>query len=502
VVAIVGQSATTALGSSYQQEVDLQVLMQDVCEYAYTVASSAALRHVVDRAVRTAIGMRAVTCVIVPKDVQEENAVPEPPHEHNTAHSSVGYSAPVVLPAADDLKRAAEILNQGERVAMLIGAGTLGQSETVIAVANRLGAGVAKALLGKAALADDLPFVTGTIGLLGTRPSYDMMRRCDTLLMVGTSFPYGEFLPKEGHARGIQIDIDPRNLGLRYPTELNLVGDAGETLRALLPLLEQKDAGDWRERLRAEIESWRDEELQRSRVEADGINPQRAFVEMDARLPSNAIVTGDAGTPANWLARNVRVRDGMKISLSGGLATMGSAVPYAIAAKFAFPERVAIACAGDGAMQMNGLAELLTVQRYWRGWSDPRLIFFVLNNSDLNQVTWEMRVESGNPKFDASQDLPRFDYARFADSIGLLGIRVERTEDVGAAWDRAFGADRPVVLDVVVDPNVVQLPPHVTFEQARNFWSALRKGDPQEGAVIADSIKSMLAGIFAKKGDE
>ncbi|HEY1429379.1 MAG TPA: thiamine pyrophosphate-requiring protein, partial [Candidatus Tumulicola sp.] len=408
VVAIVGQSATTALGSSYQQEVDLQVLMQDVCEYAYTVSSPAALRHVIDRAVRTAIGMRAVTCVIVPKNVQEEKAVPEPPHEHDTAHSSTGYLAPVVVPAMDDLKRAAQILNSGERVAILIGAGTLGQSESVTAVANRLGAGVAKALLGKAALSDDLPFVTGTIGLLGTRPSYDMMRRCDTLLMVGTCFPYGEFLPEEGKARGIQIDIDPRNLGLRYATELNLVGDAGETLRALLPLLDQKDASEWRAQLKSDIDSWREEELQRSKVEVEGINPQLAFVEMDARLPSNAIVTGDAGTPANWMARNVRVRQGMKISLSGGLATMGSAVPYAIAAKFAFPERVAVACAGDGAMQMNGLAELLTVQRYWKRWSDPRLIFFVLNNSDLNQVTWEMRVESGNPKFDASQDLPRF----------------------------------------------------------------------------------------------
>lgn len=501
VVAIVGQSATTALGSSYQQEVDLQVLMQDVCEYAYTVTSPAALRHVLDRAVRTATAMRAVTCVIVPKNVQEEKAVAEPPHAHDTAHSSAGYRAPVVVPAIDDLRQAAEILNAGKRVAMLIGAGTLGQGEIVAAVADRLGAGVAKALLGKAALPDDLPYVTGTIGLLGTRPSSDMMRRCDTLLMVGTCFPYGEFLPKEGRARGIQIDIDARNLGLRYPTELNLIGDAGETLRALLPMLEQKDASEWRDRIRSDIDGWRAEELERAAVEADGINPQLAFVEMDKRLPANAIITGDAGTPANWMARNVRVREGMKISLSGGLATMGSAVPYAIAAKFAFPERIAVACAGDGAMQMNGLAELLTVQRYWKGWSDPRLIFFVLNNSDLNQVTWEMRVESGEPKFDASQDLPRFDYARFADSIGLLGIRVERTEDVGPAWDRAFSADRPAVVDVVVDSNITQLPPHVTFEQARNLWSALRKGDPQERLVIVDSIKSMLAGIFAQKGD-
>jgi len=495
VVAIVGQAATTALGGSYQQEVDLQVLLQDVSEYVYTVSSAAALRHVIDRAVRTATGMRAVACVIVPKDLQEEKAVPDPPHQHNAMSSSVGYSAPVVVPARRDLLRAADALNAGSRVAIMVGQGAANATDEVIAVAEKLGAGIAKALLGKYVVPDDVPFVTGTLGLLGTRPSYELMTGCDTLLMVGTCYPYSEFLPKPGQARGIQIDIDPRNLGLRYPTEINLVGDSRETLAALLPLLEQKTDMSWRDSIVKSRTSWREGEEARAHIEGNPINPQLVFWELNERLPDKTILTGDAGTPTNWFARNIQMRAGMKSSLSGGLATMGSAVPYAIAAKFAYPDRVVIACAGDGAMQMNGMAELLTVKKYWKEWSDPRLIFLVLNNSDLNQVTWEMRVESGDPKYDASQNLPAFSYAQYADSIGLMGIRVERPEEIGPAWERALASDRPVVFDAVVDPNISQLPPHISLEQAHNLFSALWKGDPDEGSVIKDSIKSVLAAI-------
>ena len=496
VLAIVGQAATSVLGSSYQQEVDLQVLMQDVCQYVCTISNAVAVRHAVDRAARIAAACRAVTCVIVPKDVQEEKAVPKPPRKHNTAHSSAGYRTPVVVPAPADLRRAAEILNACERVALLVGAGATGATDEVIATADRLGAGVAKALLGKAVVPDDVPYVTGTLGLLGTAPSSDMMNGCDGLLMVGTCFPYAEFLPAEGRARGIQIDIDARNLGLRYPTEVNLSGDSRETLAALLPLLERKVDRDWQDGIVENMRKWNEDEQARSRVAANPINPQAIFTELDGRLPPDAILTGDAGTPTNWFARNVHVKRGMKCSLSGGLATMGSAVPYAIAAKFAFPSRLVVSCAGDGAMQMNGMAELLTVKKYWKRWADPRIVFLVLNNSDLNQVTWEMRVESGNPKYDASQDLPPVDYAAYAESIGLCGIRVERPEDVGTAWDRALAADRPVVLDAVVDPNVSQLPPHVTLEQAHNLFSALRKGDPDEGGVIRETIRGVLAGLL------
>jgi pyruvate dehydrogenase (quinone) len=502
VVAIVGQAATSALGSSYQQEVDLQVLFQDVTEYVYTVSSPAAMRHVVDRAVRTAAAFRAVTCIIVPKDVQEKKAVPKPPRTHNMMHSSVGYSAPVVVPTPSDLQHAAEILNSGKRVAILVGQGAANATDEVIAVADRLGAGIAKALLGKYVVPDDLPYVTGTLGLLGTRPSADMMNECDTLLMVGTCYPYTEFLPKEGQARGIQIDIDARNVGLRFPTELNLIGDSCDTLAALLPLLEPSTDGTWREKIAKNLKAWHADEEARSHVTGAQINPQLVFWELNKRLPDQAILSGDAGTATNWFARNIQMRRGMKSSLSGGLATMGSAVPYAIAAKFAFPDRAVIACTGDGAMQMNGNAEMLTVAKYWKRWADPRLIFLVMNNSDLNQVTWEMRIESGNPKYEASQNLPAFNYARYADQIGLNGIRVERPEDVGPAWDRAFASDRPVVFDAVVDPNISQLPPHITLAQAHNLFSALAKGDPDESGVIKESIKEVLAGLVPHGSDK
>lgn len=495
VVAIVGQSSTSALGGDYQQEVDLQQLFADVSEYVYTVASPAAMRHVVDRAFRIAQGMRSVCTIIVPKDIQEEK-YEGVPRKHNTLRSSVGYTKPVVLPAPGDLRRAADVLNAGERVAMLIGAGALGAAEEVRAVADALGACVAKALLGKAALPDDIPWVTGTIGLLGTKQSAEMMDRCDTLLMVGTDFPYAEFLPKEGQARGVQIDIDPRYLGIRFASEVNLIGDSAATLRALLPMLSRKADNSWRNEIVKVREAFEEDERARAYNEGTPLNPQRVFFELDKKLPERCIVCGDAGTAANWSARNLKMRAGMKFSLSGGLATMGSAVPYAIAAKFAFPDRVAIACTGDGAMQMNGNAELLTVMKYWKQWSDPRIVFLVLNNEDLNQVTWEMRTESGDPKYEASQNLPAFSYAAYAESIGMRGIRVDAAEQVEEAWTQAFASERPVVFEAVVDPAIQQLPPHITFEQAHGLFSSIVQGDPERAAVIKESIRSVLTGIL------
>ena len=357
---------------------------------------------------------------------------------------------------------------------MLVGEGALGATDEVIEVAELLGAGVAKALLGKAAVPDDLPFVTGAIGLLGTKPSWELMRGCDTLLMVGSSFPYSEFLPEEGQARGVQIDIDGRLIGLRYPMEVNLVGDSAETLRALLPLLERKADRGWREEIEENVADWWQLLEERALIDADPLNPQRVFWELSPRLPDDCILTGDSGTAANWFARDLQLRRGMMASLSGTLATMGCGVPYAIAAKFAHPDRLAIALVGDGAMQMNGINELITVAKYWRRWSDPRLIVLVLNNRDLNLVTWEQRALEGDPKFDASQELPDFPYARYAELVGLEGIRVDAPEEIGAAWDEALAADRPVVLEAVIDPDVPPLPPHITFEQARNFALAVR----------------------------
>ena len=501
VVAIVGQSARAAIGGNYQQEVDLVSLFKDVAnEYVYMASSPVQIRHLVDRAVRIAKAERCVTCIIIPKDVQEMDAVETPPHKHNTIHSGLGYSIPRIVPLDADLQRATEILNSGKKVAMLVGAGAKHATDEVIEVAELLGAGVAKALLGKDVVPDDLPFVTGCIGLLGTKPSWDMMMECDTLLMVGSSFPYSEFLPKEGQARGIQIDIDPRMLGLRYPMELNLVGDSKETLRALIPFLQRKTDRSWREKIEKDNESWEKIVKARAMESADPLNPERVFWELSQRLPDNCILTGDAGTGTNWYGRILKMRRGMMGSLSGSLATMGAAVPYAISAKFAYPDRTVIAITGDGAMQMNGMNEMLTVEKYWKRWGNPRLIFLVLNNRDLNQVTWEMRIEAGNPKLESTQTLPDFPYARYAELLGLRGIRVDRPDDVALAWEMAFKSDRPVILEAYTSGDVPTIPPHITFEQAKNYTAALLKGDPDEVNIIKQSIKEVAKGVLPQKG--
>jgi pyruvate dehydrogenase (quinone) len=490
VVAIVGQQARAGLGGNYQQEVDLQTLFKDVAhEFVQMAMEPAQIRHLVDRACRIALAERTVTAIIVPNDVQESPAVKQPPHKHGTVHSGPGYRAPRVLPHDDDLSRAADVLNSGERVTMLVGQGALGAGSEVAAVADILGAGVAKALLGKAVLPDDLPYVTGAIGLLGTRPSWTLMQDCDTLLMVGSSFPYSEFLPEEGQARGVQIDIDGRMIGIRYPMEVNLVGDAAETLRALLPLLNRKDDRSWREQIEREVKEWWNLIEERAHLQADPLNPQLVFYELSKRLPDGAILTSDSGSAANWFARDVKLRAGMMASLSGTLATMGPGVPYAIAAKFAHPTRSVIALVGDGAMQMNGINELITIAKYRQHWGDQRLVVLVLNNRDLNQVTWEQRAMSGDPKFEGSQDLPDFPYASYAEMLGLDGIRVERPDQVGPAWDAALAAERPVVLEAVTDPEVPPLPPHITLEQAKALSSALLGGDPSAKQIVKQAFK-------------
>ncbi|HEY0846446.1 MAG TPA: thiamine pyrophosphate-requiring protein [Noviherbaspirillum sp.] len=497
VVAIVGQQKRAALGGDYQQEVDLMSLFKDVAhEFVQMASAPEQIRHLVDRAVRIARDQRTVTCIIIPNDVQELPAVTTPPHEHGTVHTGIGHTAYLTQPAASDLTRAADVLNAGQRVAILVGAGALHATDEVIEVANLLGAGIAKALLGKAAVPDDLPFVTGSIGLLGTKPSTDMMNQCDTLLMIGSSFPYSEFLPKEGHARGVQIDIDGRMLNLRYPMEVGLVGDARTTLQALIPQLRQKTDRSWRDQIEQNVDRWWRVLEGRAMNEAKPINPQRVFWELSPRLPTNCILTCDSGSAANWYARDLKIRRGMMASLSGGLATMGPAVPYAIAAKYAHPNRHVIAMLGDGAMQMNGINGLITISKIWREWSDPRLTIMVLNNGDLNQVTWEQRAMAGDPKFEASQNVPPFPYAGYADLIGLNGIRVDRAEDVGKAWDQALASRVPTVLEMVTDPDVPPLPPYISGKQAKAYFSALLHRDPDSIGMVIASAKDWWDGLF------
>jgi pyruvate dehydrogenase (quinone) len=492
VVAIVGQQKRMSLGGSFQQEIDLQTLFKDVAsEFVQYCMAPEQARHLIDRAVRIALASRSVTCVIVPADVQEA-PYEEPPRKHGAVFSGTQIDEPRVIADDSALRQAAEVLNSGSKVAMLIGQGAKHAADEVIEVAELLGAGVAKALNGKAAIPDDLPYVTGSIGLLGTKPSDHMMENCDTLLMVGSSFPYAEWLPEEGQARGVQIDIDGRMIGIRYPMEVNLVGDAAQTLRALIPLLQRKPDRSWREEIEDEVRRWWDILDARAHDAADPLNPQLVFHELSPRLPDGCILTADSGSATNWWARHVKIRRGMQAGLSGTLATMGPALPYALAAKFAHPDRAVVACMGDGAFQMIGINALVDVARYYPRWSDPRLIVVVLHNNDLNQVTWEQRVLAGDPKLDASQTLPDFPYARYAELLGLKGIRVDAPEQVAPAWEEALSADRPVLYEAITDPEVPPLPPHIRFDQAKSMAMALAKGDPHRGRIIRQALKGKL----------
>jgi pyruvate dehydrogenase (quinone) len=498
-VAIVGQTNRSAMGGSYQQEVDLHSLFKDVAsDYVQTVTVPEQLPNVLDRAIRTALARKSPTAIIVPNDVQELEYAP-PPHEFKMVPSSLGVSWPQV--AADDeaLARAAAILDEGSKVAILVGQGARGARAEVAELADLLGAGVAKALLGKDVLSDELPWVTGSIGLLGTRPTYEMMRDCDTLLTVGSSFPYSQFLPEYGQARAVQIDIDGSLIGMRYPYDVNLVGDAATTLRALIPLLKRKDDRDWQDGIIHRVHEWWATMDAEAGVAADPINPMRIFSEFSRQAPDDVIIAADSGSAANWYARQVRMRGDMRGSLSGTLATMGPAVPYAIGAKFAHPGQPAVAFEGDGAMQMNGLAELLTIARYWQEWDDPRLVVVVLHNNDLNQVTWELRAMGGTPRFIESQALPGVSYADFAASVGLDALTVRDPEQLAGAWQRALSADRPTVLDVHCDPDVPPIPPHATLEQMTDMAKALIKGDTSRWGVIKEGLKTKAQELLPQR---
>ena len=492
VLAIVGQTHRTAMGGSYQQEVDLHTLFKDVAsDFIETVTVPEQLPNVIDRAIRTAYARRSPTAIIVPGDVQELD-YSAPTHEFKMVPSSLDRSSWTAIPSQESIERAAEVLNSGDKVAILVGQGAAGARAEVERIAELLGAGVAKALLGKDVLSDELPYVTGSIGLLGTRPSYELMRDCDTLLTIGSSFPYTQFLPDFGKARGVQIDIDPHMVGMRYPYEVNLVGDAKATLERLIPLIDGERGREWYDLVCSNVSRWRAVMERRAQLSADPINPEYVARALDPLLPDDAIITSDSGSAANWYARHLTMRGTMRSSLSGTLATMGAGVPYAIGAKFAHPDRPAIALVGDGAMQMNGLAEMITAAKYRDLWEDPRLVVAVFNNHDLNQVTWEMRAMEGTPSFLPSQQIPDVQYAAFARSLGLTGIRVEKPEDVEAAWRAGLAADRPAVIEFLTDPAVPPIPPHATWEQMEATAASILKGDADRGAMVKQGLKAKL----------
>jgi pyruvate dehydrogenase (quinone) len=495
VVAIVGQTNRSALGGSYQQEVDLQTLFKDVCHhFVQTAMVPEQFPNLIDRAFRTALSERAPTCVIIPADVQELDYSP-PTHAFKMVPSSLGLAEPRLLADDASLRRAAEILNAGQKVAMLVGQGARHARDEVLQVAELLGAGVAKALLGKDVLPDDLPFVTGPIGLLGSRPSYELMRDCDTLLTVGSSFPYTQFMPGFGDAKAVQIDIDGKQIGMRYPYDVNIVADAGSALSALIPLLERKEDRSWRKTIEDNVAHWRNTLERRAMTdsERDGtVNPMRLVWELNRVIPENAIVSADSGSSANWYARHLNMRGSMRGSLSGNLATMGPGVPYAIGAKFAHPDRPSVALVGDGAMQMNGLAELMTATHYSKQWSDPRLVIAVLHNNDLNQVTWEMRAMSGSPKFPESQTIPDISYAQVARQFGFDAVEVHQPDELAPAWEKAFAADRPFLLDVHTDPDVSPIPPHADWDQMKSAARAILGGDEDAAGVVRTGLKQKV----------
>jgi pyruvate dehydrogenase (quinone) len=490
VVAIVGQTFATVMGGDQQQEVDLLSLYKDVASaYVQQVNVPSALHHCLDRALRIAAAEKTVTAVIIPADVQDMKAVAQP-QSIKSVHTGIGFVRDRGLPTEEDLHKAAELLNSGKKVAMLVGAGALDATDEVLAVADTLGAGIAKALLGKAAIPDDIPYCTNSIGLLGTKPSWDMMQDADTLFVVGSSFPYANFLPPIGQARGVQVDNSARMLSLRYPMEVNLLGDSRATLRELLPLLRRNQDRSFQQTIVKNVADWwrlMDDRGQPEDREGR-VRPQGLFSALSRHLPDNAVISSDSGSAANWFARHVRIRRGMKASLSGNLATMVPGVPYAIAAKFAYPDRVAVGTIGDGAMQMGGMAELLTAAKYYRTWTDPRLVVLVLNNEDLNQVTWEQRVMEGDPRFDASQRIPYMPFHEYARLIGLGSVKVDRASQIEDAMTEAFAADRPFVIDAMTDPEEPPLPPHITFKQAEDYTKSFL-ADPSAG--LAGVVNAM-----------
>jgi pyruvate dehydrogenase (quinone) len=494
VLAIVGQQKRTAVGAHYQQEIDLQSLFKDVGGFVSTVMDEHSARHVVDRAIKSAYEERRPAVVIVPEDVAEMDYA-DPPREHGSVFTSVGWNQPHMVPDEMLLRQVADILNAGERVAILIGQGARNAAQEVTEVADVLGCGVAKALLGKDVLADTLPFVTGGIGLLGTVPSHKMMTGCDTLLMVGTSFPYSEWLPEPGQAKCVEIDIDGSLIGVRYPNDVSLVGDAKDTLTALLPMLTRQADRSWRQTIEEDVEAWRRVLDDRAHQDADPVNPERVFWELNRRLPDDVIITSDSGSATNWYARHCMLREGMRGSLSGTLATMLPGVPYAISAKFAHPGRPVIGLTGDGAFQMLGMNELLTVKHYLPMLvaQNPTLVFVVLTNNDLNQVSMEQRALAGDPKNPETQTLPYFPAAEFARLLGFEGIKVERPEDVGPAWDRALSAAGPVVLEFVTDPSVAALPPQAKTTMMKKVAKALLHGDEDRAGMVEHGVKGKLA---------
>lgn len=487
VLAITGHHYHDLIDTHAQQDVNLDRLFTDVAVYSTRVMGPAHVQNVADLACRTALGYRGVAHINFPVDFQEQE-VGERSKRNIADHTSDVLACRVRLPAEDEIARAAEVLNAGKKIAILCGQGALNATVELEEIADKLGAPIIKALLGKAAVPDTSPYTTGGIGLLGTKPSQEALEQCDTLLMVGTSFPYIEFLPKPGAARGVQIDLDPARIGLRYPVEVGLVGDSQRSLRALIPRLEQKKDRSFLERAQAETKEWWKLMEERGTRQDRPMKPQVVAWELGKRLSDTAIVSSDSGTIATWFARQMPAKRGQMYSLSGTLATMANGLPYAIAAQIAYPGRQCVAFVGDGGFSML-MAEFATAVKYQL----PIKVIIIKNNT-LGMIKWEQMVFLGNPEF--SCELQPIDFVAFARACGGTGIAIEDPADCGRILERALATPGPVLVEAIVDPFTPPMPAKVTFKQAKKFAESLARGEPNRSkiawTVLSDRVRELV----------
>jgi pyruvate dehydrogenase (quinone) len=488
VLAITGMPYHDLIGTRTQQDIELDKVFMDVAEYSVRIMGPTHVENVAHLACRTALLRRGVSHITFPVDLQDREIKGERSKRNIPGHTSDVLSHSARLPHEGDLAQAAEILNSSKKIAILAGRGALAAGAELEQLADTLAAPVAKALLGKAAMPDDSPFTTGTIGLLGTRPSQEIMESCDALLMVGTSFPYIEFLPKPGQARGIQIELDPTRIGLRYPVEVGLVGDSRRTLQALIPMLQRHDDRTFLETAQKGMADWWALMEERGTRPDVPMKPQVIAWELGKRLRDDAIVCSDSGTIATWWARQIRVKRGQMYSLSGTLASMANGLPYAMAAQVAYPGRQVVLFVGDGGFSML-MAEFVNCVRY----KLPVKVVVVKNNS-LGMIKWEQMVFLGNPEYGC--DLQPIDFAAFARACGAVGYTVEDPAQCGAVLDQALATDGPVIIEAVVDPFTPPMPPKVTVEQAAKFAESLIKGQPNRKkialTVLSDTVRESV----------
>jgi len=490
VLALTGMAFHDLIGTHSQQDVALDKLFEDVAVFNERVMGPNHVENLADQACRTAISYRTVAHITFPADLQEKEVTRKNASKRNQPHhTSHVLATSAKLPNDAELRQAAEILNAGKKIVILAGAGALHATDALEQMAEKLAAPIVKPLLGKAAVPDDSPYTTGGIGLLGTKPSQQALEECDTLLMVGTSFPYIEFLPKPGQARGIQIELDPMRIGLRYPVEAGLVGDSKRTLEELLPMVNHNKHRDFLKDAQKGMEEWRGLMWQQASRQDKPLKPQVVAHELGKRLSSTAIVSSDSGTITTWWARHILAQRGQKFSCSGNLASMAAALPYTIAAQIAYPDRQCVAFVGDGGFSML-MAEFATAVKY-----ELPIKVVVIKNNTLGQIKWEQMVFLGNPEYGC--ELQPIDFVAYARACGGEAFRIDEPGECGSILDQALAVrDRPVLIEAVVDPYEPPMPPNITLEQAAHFAESLVRGEPNRKkialTVLENKVKELV----------